>query len=61
MSLYNIEENEELGKLEDVRQALNGVVPVDYVIDCQYDPSSDSLFMITGTFGYNVLCFESLD
>lgn len=50
MALYNIEQNDELGKLEDVRQALAGVTPIDYVVDCQYDPASDSLFMVTGTF-----------
>lgn len=52
--LYNIEQNEEIAKLDDARQALAGVVPIDYVIDCQYDAASDGLFMLTGTYGGNV-------
>lgn len=45
-------QNEEIAKLDDARQALAGVVPIDYVIDCQYDAASDGLFMLTGTYGY---------
>lgn len=52
MALYNIEQNEEIGKLDDVRQALSGVVAIDYVVDCQFDATSNSLYMLTGTFGY---------
>lgn len=46
-------QNEEIAKLDDARQALAGVVPIDYVIDCQYDAASDGLFMLTGTYGYH--------
>jgi len=58
LGLYNIEQNEELAKLEDARQALSGVVPIDYVINCQYDATNDALFVITGTYGGNMDIFR---
>ena len=40
---------EELGKLDDPRQALAGTVAVDYLIDCHYEPNVNKLFLVTGT------------
>ena len=46
---------EELGKLDDPRQALAGTVAVDYLIDCHYEPNVNKLFLVTGTNRYATL------
>jgi hypothetical protein len=54
LSLWNIDQAEELAKLEDSRKALENTVPMDYVIDCQYDQPTNSLFLLTGTYSGNM-------
>lgn len=40
---------EELGKLDDPRQALSGVIAMDYLIDCHYEATANKLLLLTGT------------